>query len=260
MPEHKHFSGLVFFWFCHGPAAYIDGSSLTSSPLPVPSELNKCMWFYRSNVVVAAERGEEWSVDSFFLPPFKSIPCCVISMDLPSLERNTAPASLLRYSILSSCGEWTTSHHREHMDFAWIEERFVWVTNDLWVYSEEPLGAKNKVTGTSVSWHFLKHQYCNTVHWMALLNLLYNMEDLAATCLTIIKGQMLCIYIYMYIFIWICKPKQSSINCFHSKKFKLGPVPRVVLSCSQVSGIQKHKSWRCWITNCYEQVWICLKG
>lgn len=69
----------------------------------------------------------------------------------------------------------------------------------------------------SVLWHSLKHQYCDTVHCLAIFNyLLYSLEDLLATCLTIIREQT-----FMYIRIW--KPKGLSTTCFNFKRFKLSP-------------------------------------
>lgn len=78
---HKFF---VFFSCCHGPVAYMDGSSLTSSPhcKSLQSE---------ANVRVAAERGEEESeAVSILLPFLKAVPSCMTTMDLPSPERNMA--------------------------------------------------------------------------------------------------------------------------------------------------------------------------
>lgn len=142
-------------------------------------------------------------------------------MDLPSLARNTAPWKLTCLQHLKLMGrvvhlQWQRAYGLcmgrggIHMSNRWPMSLFRRTSGFL--------GKEQTHRDISVSWHFLKHQYCNAVHWLALLNLLYNLEDLAATCLTIIREQTT---FHIYIRIW--KPKEPSMICCHFKRFKIDP-------------------------------------
>lgn len=128
-------------------------------------------------------------------------------------------------SILSSWEEWSVPSDTGHMDFAWIKERFTWVTNHLQFHSGEPLWANNKLTETSlcygISWNICTGTQC--IVWLSLI--IFFIPGRFSCNLTIIREQT-----FMHIRTW--KPKELSTICFNFKRFQLRPLSfRCSLAC-----------------------------
>lgn len=165
----------LFSW----PFAYIDDSSLTSSP-----HCNSLQSW--ADVRAAEKRGEEESkAVSILLPFFKAIPSCMTSMGLPPLEIDIAEwkcSSLLR---AASWAHGRVVHLQWHGAYGFcMDRRDVPMGNTLLtiLFRKATVSKHQAHRDISVLWHPLKHQCCNTVHCLALFNnLLYNLEDLVAT-------------------------------------------------------------------------------